>query len=131
MSFVWSQFLDHAKSIQTQGEAQCRTAISRAYYAVYCTARDKLAESQIQLSKSADTHEQVRNYFNLSGDYDSKKIAAELDRLRVLRNNSDYDLTFNGDPNTTCQQAILKAENSLKRLSNFSDKVIEEIKSKI
>ena len=47
MSFAWSDFLDLARQLHsttTPGapleEAQLRTAISRAYYAAHCEARE-------------------------------------------------------------------------------------------
>lgn len=39
----WSKFLDLARELaKRDDEAYQRSAVSRAYYSVYCTARDKL-----------------------------------------------------------------------------------------
>ena len=39
MSFDWSEYLDLARELAKFSEAGQRSAISRAYYAAFCTAR--------------------------------------------------------------------------------------------
>jgi uncharacterized protein (UPF0332 family) len=131
MTFVWSDFLLLAKALQSNTEAECRTAIGRAYYAVFCSAREFLITHGFEIPRTADDHKLVREYFELSGDFDSTRIAADLDRLRIMRNNADYDNVFTGNPSDAKSIAIVKAEKSLQRLNEFSEKVVDEIRENL
>ena len=131
MTFAWTDFLDLAKNIPKTTEANLRTAISRSYYALFCSARDRLKQSKIEVSSTGDSHIEVPNLYKLSTDYDSLKIAETLARLRILRNNADYDLVFNGDPAVATNAAITRAEKAIVMVHNFPERIIEEIKQKI
>lgn len=96
MSFDWFEFFNLAEELagrkksKTTDEAKYRTSISRAYYACFCIARNKLIQRGINISKSSSSHEEVRNYFIQHSNKSYKEIGSHLDRLRIDRNIADY-----------------------------------------
>ena len=100
MSFNWAEFDELAQELignpglNATAEAICRTAISRAYYAAFCTAMERLVNvNHVHIDKTADAHLQVYNEFGQSSDVRRCRIAAHLKTLRALRNIADYDPT--------------------------------------
>jgi uncharacterized protein (UPF0332 family) len=93
MSFNWSEYLHlaDALSLQKETESCLRSAISRAYYAAFCEARNYARNEGLKLSESALDHDAVTNYYEASPVGFRKKIGADLRRLRVFRNRADYD----------------------------------------
>ena len=76
-------FFHLAQQLVKGNEASVRTSISRAYYASFLTARDKL---RLKL-KIPEVHREV-----VKSLYRKSPVAANsLHRLRRLRNTSDYD----------------------------------------
>jgi len=95
MSFDWKNYLhlaEHLPATTCRGgvEARLRTSISRAYYAVFCQARNNLLSEGKSLS-GMDQHQSVIAMLHESGDGLKRKIATELGRLRRNRNKADYD----------------------------------------
>jgi uncharacterized protein (UPF0332 family) len=90
--FEWADFVTLAQQLRDQdGEASHRSAISRAYYGVFCQARNHL-EKQDKTSKyrDGDVHSNVwRAYDNRGRTY--KAVGTSGRRLRELRNKVDYD----------------------------------------
>ncbi|MEQ1705140.1 MAG: hypothetical protein ABL867_04125 [Rickettsiales bacterium] len=85
--FAPVEFLELAKTLHTQAtkESCARSAISRAYYAAFLTAREK---SGIAVT-SKDIHGLVLQYC-----YTYLPVMADdLKGLRRRRNSADYDLT--------------------------------------
>jgi len=88
--FVPIEFLELAKTINTQAynkEANARSAVSRAYYAAFLTAREALGGKSL---KGENIHKLVfdclSNRHSLAAD--------DLKSLRRLRNKADYDLSI-------------------------------------
>lgn len=101
MSFDWTGYLRVAKSLlesrefaATDYEARARCAISRAYYAVAMTARDQLTLRGVQFSRSGIVHQEIGAHFYRSDTRSARHFARQLGRLRVLRNQADYDADF-------------------------------------
>ncbi|MBV9020753.1 MAG: hypothetical protein JOZ71_08560 [Ktedonobacteraceae bacterium] len=97
MSFEWSDYLALARNLYQQGiihsskEAELRSAISRAYYAAFCKARNHLRDKEkIVLSEGGQVHAEVQNAFLSSSDRRRKEIGQNLNRLRLFRNQADY-----------------------------------------
>lgn len=99
MSFNWSDYLTLAKSLAKQksgpllsDEAYKRTAISRAYYAVFCSALD-FADSHEEFTPTGTgaDHEGLISHFEHSTDRSRRSAGAKLRRLRGNRNQVDYD----------------------------------------
>lgn len=128
MSFVWRNFLELAKGLPKNNETEQRTAISRAYYAVFCTARDLLINSNISVPPNVDSHTRVRDLYDLSGDFESQRISQTLDRLRLSRNSADYDTTYNGNLEKAALRDISRSEKALQMIDGFPEKIIDEIR---
>ncbi|GIW39471.1 MAG: hypothetical protein KatS3mg076_0048 [Candidatus Binatia bacterium] len=95
MSFDWRDFLELARALEAEAgagafpEAAKRSAVSRAYYAAFCWARD-YAERQLgfRATKRPRDHSDLRKHFSAQG---KQKLASDLDRLRGWRNQCDYE----------------------------------------
>lgn len=86
-------FLELAKKLQNSAdEASLRTAVSRAYYAIFNHVKDFLNSSGIKLPKAAQAHEKTRQYLSNCGIDDAVDLADDLDNLRKRRNDADYEL---------------------------------------
>jgi uncharacterized protein (UPF0332 family) len=95
MAFDWGSFLKVAYYLyrleeeDLSREARCRIAISRAYYAAFCCARNSAREKGRFIPFYDDRdHKAVCDYF-FQGKY--KGIASRLRELRDWRNKADYD----------------------------------------
>jgi len=114
MTFNWSEFLLLARSLVQEttgtGEAAYRTAISRAYYAAFCTARGYAQEHlEYMVRGASDDHFLLREHFRSNGLTD---IVTRLDQLRRWRNQCDYDGTLYNLP-TIVPIAIRMAQEVL------------------
>jgi uncharacterized protein (UPF0332 family) len=126
MSFDWSDYLSLAESLSQHPEAPgpeeaaLRAAISRAYYAAYCTARNFAhSRGEITLTRTAGDHQLVIGHFKGSEDRGKKSIGLWLDRLRDNRNSADYDDTLTGNPRSQAQSSIAQARNVLTKLNTL------------
>ncbi|MBU0567742.1 HEPN domain-containing protein [bacterium] len=113
MAFNWKEYLNLAQFLQRQTgkgltqEAAFRCAVSRAYYAAFCYARNYARDRQrFSPTSKPDDHRLVREHFRDKG---MAKIAQNLDKLRQWRNNCDYTDTV---PNVSIlvTSAISKAQ---------------------
>lgn len=92
MVFDWADYLALARRLAGEpSEASHRSAISRAYYSVYHSARLFLVETEsFQTSTGAPVHAQLWKAFrNKGATYNA--IGLKGDRLRVNRTQADYD----------------------------------------
>ena len=102
MSFDWSEYLNTARELAGQAtalasdEAKKRSAISRAYYAAFCSARNHLRDKEHDQSipVGGDAHGYVRKQFKTSKDKVRREIGEDLARLVAKRNLADYDDTI-------------------------------------
>ncbi len=124
MSFDWSQCLNLSNELAprpinpTTEEAKLRSAISRAYYANYCKARNHLRDKE-NLSISSDNfHRFVINQFTKSTDRNRKDLGKDLDRLRIHRIKADYDDEFLGLAPST-EVALRLAEKVMATLNTL------------
>jgi len=95
MPFDWKQYLLLAEFLQANAdnspskEAAYRCAVSRAYYAAFCHARNFARDHYGFIPQSGvDDHGRVRAIFRQKRRHD---IASALDDLRDWRNQCDYD----------------------------------------
>lgn len=87
-------FLEVAKRLQnSEDEAERRTSVSRAYYAIFNYVKGFLANENIEIPKYAPGHEKAYQYLLNSGLPEAKKLADDLLNLRAKRNDADYELT--------------------------------------
>jgi uncharacterized protein (UPF0332 family) len=129
MSFDWldylrlAQFLTGVSKNSPGQEANFRAAVSRAYYAAFCKARNYLrdVDKDSQVTGTRDIHGYVLDQFMKSPDKIRGRIAINLERLRRYRNMADYDDTM-----TINQANVLKtlkqAEQVIADLDSLGDR---------
>ena len=72
--------------------AEFRTAISRAYYAVYNVAVQILEEMGFRINRGPAGHGEVQNRLGNSGETEVMKIGSQLTDLHSRRIHADYRL---------------------------------------
>ncbi len=125
MSFNWADYLSLAEALfktpNTPGpdEASFRSAISRAYYAAFCNARNFARDREgLNLPQTAKDYQLVIAHFQGSQDPTRRKIARNLRRLRDHRNKADYEDSLTR-PNALTQSALTLARNLLNSLKTL------------
>lgn len=95
--FDWLGFLDVARKLagaDEAGEADRRTALSRAYYAAFNHARSYLArvDPELVIPKTGVAHEFVPEHLKQpSRSKQAKNAARKLEHLQRLRKWADYE----------------------------------------
>jgi uncharacterized protein (UPF0332 family) len=125
MNFDWAGFLTLADALLRDPnlpgpeEASLRSAISRAYYAAFCSARNFARDNEglVPTGKATD-HELARSHFETSGDRARWKIATDLGRLRDNRNRADYDDVLSR-PIPLAQSSVAVARSVLNTLKSL------------
>ena len=113
MSFDWIDFVKLAKKlIEDREEASLRSGISRAYYGVFCIARNRKG---LKNYKKGDVHRVVIESFKNSNDFNEQYVGWVLDELRRNRNHADYEEDKRIDSNLA-QRVLDKTERALERL---------------
>jgi uncharacterized protein (UPF0332 family) len=128
MKFDWSEYLNLAQELAgTKVEANLRSAVSRAYYSVFCLARNYLRdiEQDPRLSRNKtydiNDHQYVAEEFihNRSKSQIMIEIGKDLTRLRKMRNQADYeDTMFNLQKEA--KRALMLAENIISKLNELT-----------
>jgi uncharacterized protein (UPF0332 family) len=77
------------------GEAERRSAISRAYYAAFHTATDFIESCGVKLPHSAAAHDKVAHCMQNCESNDLALAGIKLNSLRKTRNLADYQLADN------------------------------------
>jgi uncharacterized protein (UPF0332 family) len=100
MMFDWYQYLVLAEYLYDNRdtlpdrEACLRAAISKAYYAAFCSARNYARDfDRLDLDESAQDHGSVKKHYIRAPDPKNRQVGNFLDRLRDLRNQADYSDT--------------------------------------
>jgi uncharacterized protein (UPF0332 family) len=96
MVFQWSDFLDIARNLHSQGhantlpqEAAYRCSISRSYYAAFCHSRCYATARMLYIPEwNEEDHKKLRKHLSQHGLPD---VSRSLDRMRQWRNDCDYD----------------------------------------
>ena len=90
MAFGPADFLSLAFTLRNGDEASRRSAVSRAYYASFLHARERLTSTgRIVATRTGRDHQRVIGAIRLVDSASGNM----LDRLRRLRTRADYDLT--------------------------------------
>ena len=89
--FDWNTYLQLAEELSERGQEEYkRTAISRAYYSAFHSARNLLEQKNFFYKSRKNVHFAVWNsYENLGREY--RKISIKGDRLKLKRTKADYD----------------------------------------
>jgi uncharacterized protein (UPF0332 family) len=89
------QFLEISKKfLSIPAEAAYRSAVSRAYYALFHEASGFLAQLGIQTARGPQAHGQLPARFNNCGVEEGSQIARQLNELHRQRLFADYDLNY-------------------------------------
>lgn len=85
------KFLDLAEQLRDRNdEASHRSAISRAYYAVFNHLAINIEKMNFMLPTTSDAHEELFKIIHNCGVPDLSSKASLFRNLRVQRNNADY-----------------------------------------
>ena len=97
-------------------EAVYRSAISRAYYAVFHAALDVAQDLGLQATRSATDHYRLRKFFESRGRV-AAQLSLALRTLYDLRISADYEIDkqdlVTSDAQAAAQQAIDTAQKAL------------------
>jgi uncharacterized protein (UPF0332 family) len=125
MSFDWHEYLDLARELQRSKQMSCadearlRSAVSRAYYAAYHAARNRLErEGHKSISSLPDCHRYVWKQFKLSIDQQRREIGTKGQRLKQERRNADYESDV-GNWSATTIKAILESQRVFDELAKL------------
>lgn len=132
--FEWCEFNNLADSyINQSNEAKQRTGVSRYYYGTFCTTRDFLNENDIFLnekskktmhSKRSDVHGETSKIFRKHERFRKnnigKTISKELDKLRKMRNDADYNKITSDSLNKMMLKSKIKSERVLQLLDELN-----------
>jgi uncharacterized protein (UPF0332 family) len=89
MSFDWKDYVHLAEDLLNRPEeSYLRSAISRAYYGVFCIARNRKGHKEFA---GSNVHWTVINEYKNSSDRNERNIGRILDNLRRSRNDADYN----------------------------------------
>ena len=111
MPFDWREYFDLAKELQGQtSEAAQRSSISRAYYAVFGTAKNHLKTKGVIFSNTGEEHMLVWNRF-LNSRAACREIGSLGDRLRRRRTRADYE--------NVMENVGKEAENAIQDATEF------------
>ena len=90
--FNWLDYFALSQELlQHEGEAYQRSAVSRAYYAMFHSARGKLISWwEWHPPEEASDHEYLWETFSKKHDSASQRVGQLGDRLRRARNKVDY-----------------------------------------
>ena len=133
MRFDWSEYLNLAQELaatnsdsSANSEAKLRSAISRAYYATFCLARNYLRdiEKDPRLSRKnrdINEHQYVAEEFiyHPTKMKNMVRIGENLSRLRELRNKADYEDTFY-NLEREARTALMLAQNIISALNELT-----------
>ena len=126
MSFDWTDFLTLADALvrdpNSPGpeEASLRSAISRAYYAAFCVARNfGRDKGEFTPTQTGRDHWLVMNHFRSSPNRNRRKIGLDLGRLYDNRTNADYDDILSGRQVALAQSSVAIAQNVLSALNTL------------
>lgn len=128
MKFDWSEYFNLAQELAgTSEEAKLRSAISRAYYSVFCLARnywrDIQQDPRLSRNKTYDIndHQYVAKEFihNQSKSQRMTDIGRDLTRLRKMRNKADYEDTFY-NLEREARTALMLAQNIISGLNELT-----------
>lgn len=120
--FNWPDYFELSQEFRRNGgEAYQRSAVSRAYYAMYHSARYKLmfwGEWPPPESEDRSDHEYLWETFSEKRDSASKEIGQLGDRLRKVRNKCDYADNINSVSDVV-EVAMINAERLKTALENL------------
>ena len=94
MPFDWQEYLQLARALAAYEptdalrEAALRSAVSRAYFAAFCRARNHERERRGFVPKGVGDHGRLKNHLRTTG---RRRHASLLAQLQIWREQCDYD----------------------------------------
>lgn len=126
MDFDWQKYLLLAEKIKNQMEVQQensltealkRTAVSRAYYAMFHFAQD-FAQLKGYVPTRTDAHNDLRLwYMGQRGDFRHQQIRPILARMHKYRKECDYEKSLSSDIELILESMIVDAREIKNLLS--------------
>jgi uncharacterized protein (UPF0332 family) len=101
------------------GEAEYRSAVSRAYYAAFHAARDLMGNLRFSVPRADRAHEYLYRRLNNSGLGPVVTAGRDLHVLRGRRNQADYDVGL-VVPIKAATDSVAEAEAILQTLDSIS-----------
>jgi hypothetical protein len=92
-----------------------RTAISRAYYAVFNVGVEILTELGFKINEGPSGHGDVRNRLSNSGDTEAAKVGSQLNNLHTGRLHADYRLNMTDVENQKTAEALVQLAGKMIR----------------
>lgn len=127
MSFEWYKYLDFAEYIRKNSseapdnEACHRAAVSRAYYAAFCTVREYLKKKNNSDDyNSQAAHKKVCDDMIATKQPIHIKIARQLIEIKGNRKKADYNNRLSPAPSTLSYQTIGIARRIIEEVSKLS-----------
>jgi uncharacterized protein (UPF0332 family) len=123
MSFDWRDFLEIADvlakfELTGRREGLLRSAVSRAYYAAFGTARAQAASLRAATRQSAAEHGELVAFYSKRFGGAGEQVAFSLSRLRTFRNAADYDPTLE-DAEALCELTLREAHGLIDLLASL------------
>lgn len=120
------EFLAFAKTnYNSSEEAARRSAVSRAYYALYHDVRQNFRNMGLHVYRGPDEHRRLASCLSQSGIAAAMIVGQSMGDLRTARNDADYDLS------TSCFNAITsalhcaKAESAINELAKMNKNALQ------
>ena len=98
-------------------EADRRSAVSRAYYAVFSYIKLYLEDNSIFISKN-EVHVKLPRYLMNSGPPLAKIVGKSVDDLRGDRIEADYVFDQYGPDINTCEKLVDKAQEAIQNFNS-------------
>jgi uncharacterized protein (UPF0332 family) len=117
--FNWKQYLALAISWETQpAEGFKRSAISRAYYSAFNTARLRLVADGMSKGPGKGSHQKIWNAYRLDPDPRRNQIGVDGNRLKSRRVKADYHDTMS-NPAREAARAVAEARQLVADIDNL------------
>jgi hypothetical protein len=123
MSFDWLGYLALAKEMMAKAnefadqEAVCRCVVSRAYYGVYCLARNRVRDID-NTEFHGNDHKALQNYLIEHPHKSRKKLGNQLRDLHQHRIKADYSDDLD-------EHAVNKAKRAISLAQKIADGLVE------
>ena len=117
----------HAPLTGGDGAPECRSAISRAYYATFLVAAAYLDRIGFAVQNSPSAHAAVQFALNNSGDTALRGVGTDLERLHGERRRADYAMKDrNPETREYAEEAVRLAASAIARLDDVRDSAAPE-----
>ena len=124
MSFDWSSYLTLAKELSNKvdefpdQEAVYRSVVSRAYYSVFCLARNYVRDVD-RSEFHGNAHKELQDYLKNHPHRPRKKIGNQLRDLHQHRLKADYDDDLGEQPQNKASRAVALANKIITGLADI------------